>query len=458
MTAVGSAGTQRTAGRSLLSRAWRRWTIDQNLRKLAGCLLTAVTVAVMTGPSGSNSSATHGFTGSLFDVRIIFFLAAGVVLWALIVGRQAIDRPLRQALQWTHAVHMPADRRVRYPVYLVILALAIVVPHGLSGFWQEVLVDQIGVYVLLALGLNVVVGFAGLLDLGYIAFYAIGAYSTAYWTDALPIKPPFHVTPFITIVFGVIAAMVAGVILGTPTLRLRGDYLAIVTLGFGGIIQLYANNLQSVTGGSQGSNPVPHFSIDLPGIHYKWKLANLPYYYVLLVFVLVVLIAFRLLENSRVGRAWAAIREDEVAAEASGVNTYKYKLMAFAIGASTSGLAGALFASKIQTVTPASFALQQSILVLVLVIFGGMGSIIGAIVGATILEWAPQELRHHFPPQDLFLYFGALLIVMMIYRPQGVVPSRRRSRELGIAEAGLAGPDAMSPPIDSPTSPVEEVE
>jgi branched-chain amino acid transport system permease protein len=418
-------------------------------RKLGGWILAALVAALVTGPSGSVTSPTHGFTSSLLRPRVLVFVAGGIALWAAQIGREQLVQGTARLMSPVKLANarLFADQRVKWTTYAAALAVALVVPHLLSAFWQEVLVDQIGVYVLLAIGLNVVVGFAGLLDLGYIAFYAIGAYSCAYWTGALPWRPPFHLNPFVTIIFAVLAAMLAGVVLGAPTLRLRGDYLAIVTLGFGEIIAIYANNLTSVTGGASGTRPVPHFSVNLLGIRYKWMLGNLPYYYLLLVFVVVILVMFRCLENSRIGRAWTAIREDEVAAEASGVNTYKYKLLAFAIGASTSGFAGVLFASKIQTVTPQGFALQQSILVLVFVIFGGMGSLPGAIVGAAVLQWAPNFLRAHFNKADLFIYLGALLVVMMIYRPQGIVPSKRRARELGLSEAGIGTADAMSAPV-----------
>src|SRR5665213_2806933 len=302
------------------------------------------------------------------------------------------------------------------------LAVAIVGPTVLNSFWQEVLVDQVGIFVLLAVGLNVVVGYAGLLDLGYIAFYAIGAYSAAYWTGALPVQPLFHLNPFYVIPMAILACVLAGVVLGVPTLRLRGDYLAIVTLGFGEIISIVATNLGSVTGGAQGVIGIPHFSVHVSSLHYKWGLSNLPYYYLLLAFVVIVLVAFRSLENSRVGRALAAIREDEVAAEASGVGVLKYKVLAFAIGASTSGFAGLLYASKISYITPGSFTVQLSILILVLVIFGGMGSLPGAIAGAAVLQWLQQLLRVHplfgFQQPDLYMYLGALLVVTTILRQQ----------------------------------------
>ncbi|MCU1494740.1 MAG: amino acid/amide transporter rane protein 2, family [Acidimicrobiaceae bacterium] len=436
----------------LLRRLW----LSTDARRLAACVAGGLVLAVMTGPEGSGTAPTSGFTGSLGNSRVIGFVVFGVVLWLLMTARQRYGTEIRAVSDRLSAAprRLLPDKRVRGVFYLVLLGIAIGYPTVLNGFWQEVLVDQIGVYVLLALGLNVVVGYAGLLDLGYIAFYAIGAYSAAYWTGALPVHPLFHLNAFYAIPLAVLAAMLAGVILGAPTLRLRGDYLAIVTLGFGEIIEIVANNLQGVTGGAQGVIGIPHFSIHFLGVVYHWGLGSLPYYYLLLGFIVVVLIAFHFLENSRVGRAWVAIREDEVAAESSGINVLKYKVMAFAIGASTSGLAGMVEASKIGFVEPGDFTVQLSILILVLVIFGGMGSLPGAVIGAAVLQFLPQYLRVHplfgFQQQDLYLYLGAILVVMMIFRPVGVFPSRRRKRELGLAEHGVGSADAM----ESTTGPI----
>ncbi len=426
-----------------------RLRTSADARRLFGCVVGGLVLAVMTGPSGSATAPTSGFTGSLWSPRVIGFVAFGVGLWLLITLRQRFASQVRSFSDKVTAAprRLLPDVRVRAGTYVAVLAAAIILPMHVSGFWQEVLVDQIGVYVLLALGLNVVVGFAGLLDLGYIAFYAIGAYSAAYWTGALPIHPPFHLNPFIAIPFAILGAMLAGVVLGGPTLRLRGDYLAIVTLGFGEIIQIAATNLSGVTGGAQGVIGIPHFSINLLGIHYSWLISNLPYYYLLLGFVVVILVLFSSLDRSRVGRAWSAIREDEVAAEASGINVLKYKIMAFAIGASTSGFAGMLTASKIAFVSPEDFTVQLSILILVLVIFGGMGSLTGAVVGAAVLQWFPWYLRENpilgFQPQDLYIYLGALLVVMMIFRPAGMIPSRRRRQEINLAEGGSGHADAL---------------
>jgi branched-chain amino acid transport system permease protein len=439
-------------------RAWlRRIMAGEDARRLLSCVLGLLVLAVMTGPEGSASAPTSGFTGSLFHPRVLVFIGLGVVLWAVITVRQHFGERVREASDWVTAAprRLVTNRPARYGIYLVALAFAVVYPMTLSQFWQNVLVDQIGVFVLLALGLNVVVGYAGLLDLGYIAFYAIGAYSAAYWTGALAVHPPITLNPFWAIPLAILGAMLAGVVLGAPTLRLRGDYLAIVTLGFGEIIQIVATNLQGITGGASGpASVIPHFSVDVAGVHYRWGLADLPYYYLLLGFVVIVLVVFHSLEDSRVGRAWTAIREDEIAAESAGINVLKYKVMAFSIGASTSGFAGMLWASQVGYIDSTLFTVQLSILVLVLVIFGGMGSLPGAVVGAAVLQWFPWFMRVHplfgFQQQDLFIYLGALLVVMMIFRPEGLLPSRRRKREIGLAEHGIGTADAMSEPGAEP--------
>lgn len=434
------------------------WLRGREARRLGGWLFGAFVLALVTGPEGPENNPTYGAIHSWLRPHVIGFIVAGVVLWFLTSFWSKGITMGRERLGQVRNVTRPlSEPRVRYPGYLLLIALAALLPHVLSGTWQEITVDQIGTYVLLALGLNVVVGLAGLLDLGYIAFYLIGAYSAAYWTGALPVHPPVHLNPFFAIPLAVLAAMLAGVVLGTPTLRLRGDYLAIVTLGFGEIIQIVATTLGSVTGGAQGVVGIKRFSVHTLGIHYVFPVgaqANVPYYYLLLVFVVTALVVFHLLENSRVGRAWTAIREDEVAAEACGINPLKYKIMAFAIGASTSGFAGVLFASKIGFIDPTEFSVQMSILVLILVVFGGMGSLPGALIGAAFLQWGQNYLRTSsfswYNEQDLYIYFGGLLIVMMIFRPQGLVPSRRRSREIGLAESGIGSADAMAAPGSAP--------
>jgi ABC-type branched-subunit amino acid transport system permease subunit len=323
---------------------------------------------------------------------------------------------------------------------VVVIATALFYPPMATQFWQTVLVTEIGIYVLLALGLNVVVGWAGLLDLGFIAFYAIGSYTTAYFTGRLPVQPPdwLVLTPLQTIPIAVGICLLAGLALGAPTLRLRGDYLAIVTLGFGEIVRVAANNATPVTNGPRGAFNIPPPSIHLGPIHFTWGNSALGFWYLLLVLVTVVIILFRRLENARLGRAWAAIREDEVAAQATGINTTRVKLLAFAIGASTSGIAGVFFASQVGSFTPENFILNNSILVVAYVVFGGMGSLPGVMAGAAVLTWLPEFLKDQVPAEDRQMWIGAVILLMMIFRPAGLIPARRRRAEL----TGLDLPDS----------------
>jgi branched-chain amino acid transport system permease protein len=310
------------------------------------------------------------------------------------------------------------------------------------------------IYTLLALGLNVVVGFAGLLDLGYAAFFAIGAYTCA--SLASP-KHSIHLPLWVLIFLGAAVASMFGAVLGAPTLRLRGDYLAIVTLGFGEIIpDLATNNVGHLTGGPDGIS-----SIDQPilfGIHFgvskEW------YYWSLLVLVIIVVILLRNLERSRVGRAWVALREDEVAAAATGINTTSTKLLAFAIGASISGLAGAFYGSIVSIVSPDDFSFAVSVSILSIIVLGGIGNITGVIVGSFVLtfvifwvlpnlpEWATTLGQTINQPslgnidfsQYTYIIYGVALILMMLLRPGGLIPSRARQIELksGGEEESLA--------------------
>jgi branched-chain amino acid transport system permease protein len=454
-TSTVGAGGRRPGGptrsRELLS--------NPHLRFFAGWVAAGVVAALVTSPEGRTGQPMYAISQAFHPRHLLEWLGVALVGAAISFAwrrgggavRPVIDRPTAQARQvWQ-------DRRVRYASYVVLLALAAFLPAQLFGqYWQQVLVDSIGIYALLAIGLNVVVGFAGLLDLGYIAFYAIGAYATAYFTDTLPVHPPFTLNPFLVLPLAVLAAMIAGLVLGAPTLRLRGDYLAIVTLGFGEIITILAVNLNSVTNGARGAFGLPTMAVHIGGLKYDFGNGNtnLRYYYLLLAFTVLILVLFHLLEDSRVGRAWTAIREDEVAAQACGIPPVKYKLLAFAIGASTSGFAGVLYATKISYINPSDFTVSFSILVLVLVIFGGMGSLAGSIAGAVAVQgFFALVLKHNwFDPADLYIYVGAVLIIMMIFRPQGIVPSRRRAREIGLAEVGIGGADATGAPQGSPTS------
>jgi branched-chain amino acid transport system permease protein len=415
-------------------------------------------IELITGPPGSNAAPMSGFTGSYAEAasffglfrtqRWVVFLALALIIWGLANFWIARGAQVRQRVSRVVAKPKSVAQRgpVRWSSAVALLVIAILVPHIVTAaFWQSALVTYVAIYILLAIGLNVVVGFAGLLDLGYVAFYAIGAYTTAWVTGALPTPALFHhpLNPFWAIPIAIAIVMIAGVLLGAPTLRLRGDYLAIVTLGFGEIVTIFANNLYGITGGSEGTKAIPHPSIHLGPIKYAWGLTPVPYYYLTLAFVVLFLIVFSLLERSRIGRAWTAIREDEVAAESIGINPLKFKVMAFAIGAASAGFAGVITASADNYVFPSSFTLQFSINILVLVILGGMGSIAGVVLGAIIIQ-VIQAYLNHSPPAgyeqpDLYIYLGALLITMMIVRPAGLIPSRRRKREIGLSERDHEG-------------------
>jgi len=329
----------------------------------------------------------------------------------------------------------------RWLVYLLLIVLAVVAPSPvIASFmspytdWPSLLFNPIGIYILLAIGLNIVVGHAGLLDLGYVAFFAIGAYTLAY----LGIKHGFTFWP--TLVLGMLLASVSGVILGAPTLRLRGDYLAIVTLGFGEIVRITATNTNAI-GGARGLTPVPH-PPSLFGI--EFTLDPLPYYYLVLAMIVLAVVFSLRLERSRVGRAWTAIREDEDAAELMGVPTFKFKLLAFAIGALIGGLAGVVWSGKVIFIAPTNFPFILSATILAAVLLGGSGNLPGVIVGAFLIAWLPERFRGF--AEYRILVFGAALVIMMALRPQGLLPSRRRSAEMAEHGAGSAmGAEVANP-------------
>jgi branched-chain amino acid transport system permease protein len=317
-------------------------------------------------------------------------------------------------------------------------------------------------YVVMALGLNIVVGFAGLLDLGYVAFYALGAYSIGWFSSSFIVKghthigaasslgslPGIHLNFLLVVVIAMVICAVAGVLIGLPTLRLRGDYIAIVTLGFGEIIRVFATNGdgikifgQQLTAGRQGITPVD--PVKLPLVNQFDSLHLRPWYWTILAMVLIALFVNVRLRDSRLGRAWIAVREDEVAAASMGVPLVKTKLMAYATGAAFGGAAGAFLGAYLNTVNADSFQFSFSILVLAMVILGGLGSIWGVVLGALALSYInfyliPDTFRNlphvfglKFDLTDVsFGIFGFLLVVMMLVRPEGLLPERRRKLEL----------------------------
>jgi branched-chain amino acid transport system permease protein len=347
-----------------------------------------------------------------------------------------------------------------------LLLLPFITDALLGRGWVRI-VDFAMLYIMLALGLNIVVGYAGLLDLGYIAFFAVGAYCYAlaaspHLAMAFPAVFPdgAHVSFWLVLPLAAILAGGFGVLLGAPTLRLRGDYLAIVTLGFGEIIRIFLNNLNAplnLTNGPQGISRIDAVNVGVTSLNANQEVLGMTlpsvhlYFYLFLAFTMLAVVVSQRLERSRIGRAWMAIREDEIAASAMGINTRNLKLLAFAMGALSGGVSGALFAGFQGFVSPESFSLMESIMVLCMVVLGGMSSIPGVILGGALLALLPEVLRHLVVPlqQNLFgrtvidpeslrmLLFGGALIAVMLYRPEGLWPSRLRKRELheGVGEA-----------------------
>ena len=315
----------------------------------------------------------------------------------------------------------------RYVVYGILLLLAFLLPLQAGQYWNYT-IGTVGIYVLLGLGLNIVVGLAGLLDLGYVAFFAIGAYTMALLTAPQPHNLMWSF--WIALPIGVLLAAITGLLLGAPVLRMRGDYLAIVTLGFGEIIRILSKSdaLTPFTGGPKGVN-----AIGSPTLFGQPFNSSVDFVYLIFLAVLLVIFVTNRLQNSRIGRAWEAMREDETVSRAMGINTLTQKLLAFAIGAAFAGLGGALFASRNLFTGPEDHNLMVSINVVAVVIVGGMGNIPGVIAGALVLKGLPEVLRQL---EDYrIMVFGALLVVMMLWRPAGLIPSARR--KLDTSESGV---------------------
>jgi len=291
--------------------------------------------------------------------------------------------------------------------------------------YESVLVYPIAMYVLMAIGLNIVIGKSGLLDLGYVAFFAIGAYTMGL----LGTKTDLNTWEILPI--GIAMAMFSGIILGIPALKLRGDYLAIITLGFGEIVRIVALNLGAL-GRSEGIINIPT-PPSIFGVEYRFD-SHRVYYWTLLVLILLAIWMVRRLSVRRAGRAWESIRQDEDAAELLGVPTFKYKIWAFVLGASVGGAAGVFYASKTLFIAPDNFTLQISILILACVVFGGMGNIWGVILGAVILGYLPDRIR--FISDARLLVFGLVLVIMMNLRPDGLLP--RKKREKAIVKKGAS--------------------
>ena len=380
-------------------------------------------------------------------IQMLLFSTEGLlprgalIIFVLAAGGSAFLRWRRPASRrWREALPPSRQRAFRALAVTLVILLVLLVPVAAGPFLSQVLVLA-GIFALLGLGLNVVVGFAGLLDLGYVAFFAIGAYTMALLTSTGQ-HGIAGMSFWAAIPVTMVASLIAGVILGIPVLRIRGDYLAIVTLGFGEIIRLLvlSDALRPWLGGSQGVLSIPKPAIG----GFEFRGPEQLFYIVVAGCLLVIFVATRL-RDSRLGRAWMAVREDEDVAEAMGINLVNVKLLAFAIGAAFGGLSGAVFAVMIGSVFPHSFQLLISINVLALIIVGGMGSIPGVVVGSLFLVGLPELFREF--AEYRFMVYGAALVVMMQLRPEGLLPVAIVRRELHVAE------EPVGPPL--PAEPVE---
>jgi ABC-type branched-subunit amino acid transport system permease subunit len=395
----------------------------------------------MVSPDSMQLFLLYQSTGSAAVIHLILlvvFSAVGALTAELFyhfsIGTR-IANAYRQGIQWINATAVAGLLRrspiTIYIVYALITLVMIFLPRQWGSYWNYI-IGTVGIYVILGLGLNIITGLAGQLVLGYVAFFAIGAYTVALLTAAQPHHLQWNF--WIVLVIGVLLSGLTGILLGLPILRLRGDYLAIVTLGFGEIIRIMLRSdlLTPLTAGPKGVRDIAG-----PTLFGHPFTSDVEFLYLILLAMLLIIFITNRLQNSRAGRAWVAIREDEIAARATGINTFQSKLLALAIGAAFAGLAGVLFASRNQFTGPEDHSLMVSINVLALVIVGGMGSLPGIILGAFALKGLPEILREL--ENYRLMVFGALLVVMMILRPEGLWPASRPRLEKQPRGSGESG-------------------
>jgi branched-chain amino acid transport system permease protein len=402
--------------------------LRQELKKL---VVYGFFLAILIIPMVGFKSTTFD-PGRAFKILGVFMAILVLNLVVKIFRSRKKEESAEQKTPFTERV---GERINRFPKIFTLgglLAVAALFPMFADNYMIDVAITCL-IYVCLGLGLNIVVGLCGLLDLGYIAFYAVGAYTYSL------LNLTFGVSFWAALPIGIVLGMVVGCIIGYPTLKMRGDYLAIVTLGFGEIVRLVLNNWDSLTAGPNGL-----FGMKRPALYYPsfaedgfawatYYLKSLPaLYYCILVIVIFTIIGVRRLDNSRIGRAWIAIREDEVAAELSGVPTTWIKLLAYALGAAFASVAGAFFAAKLSYTNPNFFLFMESAIVLCVVVLGGVGSIPGIVIAGFVLIGAPEVFRglENFR----MLAFGAIMTTMMIIKPEGLIPASRRRHELHESE------------------------
>jgi len=342
-----------------------------------------------------------------------FFLS---YVWRYLMRRKETRPRDEERLTWNQRLF--GERKYFIPFAVTVLTIACLFPAVVSEYRVNVVITAM-IYVVLGLGLNIVVGLAGLLDLGYVAFYAVGAYTYAL------LNYHYGVGFWVALPLGAMIGALFGILLGIPVLRLRGDYLAIVTLGFGEIIRLILENWGEFSFGPSGIANIPRPSFF--GMELSRSQGILFIYYIMVGLVVFTVFVVNRLHYSRLGRSWLALREDEVACQAMGIDRMRTKLAAFALGATWAGMMGVVFAAKTAFINPASFTFLESAIILSIVVLGGMGSILGVILGAFVLILLPEELRAF--SQYRMLIFGASMVLMMVFRPQGLIANVRRSYE-----------------------------
>ncbi len=341
------------------------------------------------------------------------------MLWRFMIRRKERGRKkteLTDGIQLTLIQRLMLNRRVTLSGIMLVVVFAAIYPFVFSMYQTSIMITAL-IYVMCGLGLNIVIGLAGLLDLGYVAFYAVGAYSYAL------LNYHFGISFWMALPAGAALGFVFGVLLGFPVLRLRGDYLAIVTLGFGEIIRLVLENWNEFSHGPSGIANIPRPSF----FGYDLSLQQVTFwiYFIMIGLVIFTIFVVGRLQNSRLGRAWVALREDEIACQAMGIDKTRTKLSAFALGATWAGMAGVMFAAKTTFINPASFTIWESVIILCVVVLGGMGSIVGVIIGAMVLILLPEYLRAF--SEYRMLLFGAILVSMMVFRPGGIITNVRRT-------------------------------
>ncbi|GAB6143174.1 ABC transporter permease subunit [Desulfocicer niacini] len=338
------------------------------------------------------------------------------MLWRYLLKRQA-DSAKKDKQQGPGTIQtLLQDKRFTLPGIILIGAFTLLFPHIFSMYQTNIMISAL-IYVMLGLGLNIVIGLAGLLDLGYVAFFAVGAYSYAL------LNLHYGLVFWIALPLGGLLAALFGILLGYPVLRLRGDYLAIVTLGFGEIIRLVLENWNEFSFGPSGIANIP--KPGLPGMDLSLEGSTIFIFYIIVALVIFTIFVINRLENSRIGRAWIALKDDEIACQAMGINKAKTKLRAFALGAMWAGMGGVVFAAKTTFINPASFTIWESVIILCTVVLGGMGSIAGVMSGALLLILLPEYLRDF--GQFRMITFGTVLVLMMVFRPGGIIENVRKT-------------------------------